>query len=146
MTVHASGLLEIVGESHRQDALKLVATKTTGSAQFLNDLSGHARKVAQQELDGRWFRAVLIREPDNPVDRNAIAVFADGVGRIGYLTRDDAIDYQVIFDALKRHNCTVASCPAFLIGGVAGKPSFGAMLCLSSAELICSNLAETPAQ
>ncbi len=34
--------------------------------------------------------------------------------------------------------------PGVLIGGVPGKPSFGAMLCLSSPELICSDLAGTP--
>ena len=144
MTVHASGLVEIVGESYRQDALRRVAPRATGSAPYLGDLSGHARKVAEREADGRWFRAILVREPNNPRDRNAIAVHADGGGHIGYLNRDDGIDFQIVFDALKRHNCTVAACPAFLIGGVPGKPSLGAMLCLSSAELICSDLADTP--
>lgn len=146
MTVHAGALLPVVGESHRQDVLRRLSERTTLSTEFLEDLSGRARKLADEKADGRWFRAALIREPSNEWDSNAIGVWADGVGMVGYLERDDAIDYQPIFDALERHGCNVASCPAFLIGGEPGKPSYGVMLCLSSPELICSELAETPLQ
>jgi hypothetical protein len=146
MTVHAGGLLEVVGESHRQDVLRRLALRTTTCDAFLEDLSGRARKVADEKHDGRWFRAALIREPKNEWDSNAIGVWADAVGRVGYLGRDDAIDYQPIFTALEQHGCGVASCPAFLIGGEKGKPSFGVMLCLSSPDLICSDLAATPRQ
>jgi hypothetical protein len=143
IAVHASGLVEVVGESRRQDALRRVAARASGSAAFLDDLSGHALKIATNEPNGRWFRAVLSPEPGNPVDHNAIAVHADAVGMVGYLSRDDAIDYQPIFDALKKRRCTVASCPAFLIGGTKDKPSYGVMLCLSSATRIVQDLDET---
>src|SRR5688572_21792649 len=84
MTVHASGLVEVVGESHRQDVLKRLAGTTVGGAAFVDDLSGRARKVAEEKQDGRWFRAVLIHEKANECDRNAISVWADGVGLVGY--------------------------------------------------------------
>ena len=69
------------------------------------------------------FRAALMLEPNNPVDANAIAVYADGVGLVGYLNRDDAIDCAPIFPEVHKHGCNVGSCPAFLIGGEPGKPS-----------------------
>jgi hypothetical protein len=137
-SVHASELVEIVGESHQQDLLRRI--EPTGSAAFLEDLSGHARKVAERETHGRWFRAVLVREPDNEHDENAVAVHADGVGQVGYLSREDAISYQAVFEALASHGISVASCPAFLIGGEPGKPSYGVMLCLSSPERIVRDL------
>jgi hypothetical protein len=141
MTVHASGLVEVVGESHRQDALRRAAATATGAEPFVNDVSGRARKIAEVEREhGRWFRAVLVCEPGNEYDRNAIAVYADGVGMVGYLSRDDATDYQSIFAALRRHGCSAASCPAFLIGGEVSKPFYGVMLCLSSPEKIVTEL------
>lgn len=144
MAVHASQLVKVVGESHRQDVLRKLAGRTSGSEPFLDDLSGRARKVADEKADGRWFRAALIHEKNNEYDPNATSVWADGVGLVGYLSRDDAVDYQPVFEALDSHGCSVASCPAFLIGGEPGKPSYGVMLCLSSPDRICSELAETP--
>src|SRR5687768_9539001 len=80
MTIHAGGLVEVVGESHRQDVLKRLASTTVGGAAFVDDLSGRARKVAEEKRDGRWFRAALIHEKANEYDHNAISVWADGVG------------------------------------------------------------------
>jgi hypothetical protein len=141
--VHAGDVLSVVGESYRQDALRRI--KPTDPAPFLDELTGHAREVAERDSNGRWFRAALFREPDNEYDENAIAVHADGVGHVGYLSRDDAIDYLPVFDALAARNVKVASCPAFLIGGEPGKPSYGVMLCLSSPDRVIRNLDESPA-
>jgi hypothetical protein len=143
ITLHACDLVEVVGESHRQDALRRVAAIATGSGRFVGELSGRARKLADEKADGRWFRAVLICEKSNQFDSNAIAVHADGVGLLGYLGRDDAIDYQPVFRELERRGCRIGTCPAFLIGGEAGKPSYGVLLCLSSPERIISDLEET---
>jgi hypothetical protein len=38
----------------------------------------------------------------------------------------------------------VATCPAFVIGGETGKPSYGAMLCLSTPARILRDLEESP--
>jgi hypothetical protein len=94
--------------------------------------------VAERETNGRWFRAVLARELYNEHDENA--VHADGVEHVGYLSSDDAISYQGVFEALATHGISVASCPAFLIGGEPSKPSYRVMLCLSSPERIVRDL------
>jgi hypothetical protein len=83
---------------------------------------------------------VLFCEPNNEYDGNAIAVHADGVGHLGYLSRDDAIDYQPVFAALGQRGYTVAVCPAFLIGGEPDKPSYGVLLCLSSPDRVIEDL------
>jgi hypothetical protein len=140
-SVHASQLVAVVGESYRQDALRRISG--TGSGPYLAELSGHALKRAQKPgPNERWFRAALFCERDNEYDENAIAVHADGAGHIGYLSRDDAIEYQPVFAALEALGSSVAACPAFLIGGEPGKPSYGAMLCLSNPERIVRDLAE----
>lgn len=133
----ADDLVEVVGESHRQDVLRRVVTGD--SSPYVDDLSGWALKIAETEQH-RWFRAALVPEPDNEYDDNAIAVYADGVGRIGYLSRDDAFEYQPVFIALRSKGYSVGSVPAFLIGGEPGKPSLGAMLCLSSAQKVIQDI------
>jgi hypothetical protein len=143
ITLHAGQLVEVVGESHRQAALDAVAARCTDCAPYLSDLAGRARKIAETEPDRRWFRAVLVCEPHNVADENAIAVYADGVGLIGYLNRDDAIDYQPVFDALRDRDVAAGSVPAMLIGGEPGKPSYGVLLCLSSPSKIVLDLDET---
>jgi hypothetical protein len=145
ITVHAGDLVEVVGESYRQGALQRVAAITTDGVPFLDELSGRPRKIAEEE-DRRWFRAVLFCELGNEHDPNAIAVHADGVGHIGYLSRDDAVDYQPVFAALAGRGYCVASCPAFLIGGEPGKPTYGALLCLSSPDRVIQDLQETLAE
>jgi hypothetical protein len=135
-------MVEVVGESYRQDVLRRLATVTTGCAPYLEELSGSALKRAQTDTGLKWFRAVLVREPENEYDENAIAVYADAVGRVGYLNSDDAIDYQPVFEELDRHGCSIGGCPAFLIGGVRGKPNYGVILCLSEPDEIIRDLQE----
>jgi HIRAN domain len=66
--------LEVVGESHYQDALWRVA-------------GGRRTERVRVET-----QAMLVREPDNPHDANAISVRIDGA-TVGYLCRDDARSY-----------------------------------------------------
>jgi hypothetical protein len=140
MTLHASEIVEVVGESYRQEALARVASGCTDRSPYLGELTGYARARAKEDEDGRWFRALLLREPDNPVDRDAVAVFADGVGHIGYLSSEDAVEYGPVFDALGRRGRTVGACPAILIGGGPGKPNYGALLCLSAPQRVIQDL------
>src|SRR5262249_40668533 len=74
--VHAGGLLAVVGESYRQDALGALAGHTTDASPFSDDLVDYAAEVAADEPDRRWFMAVLMREPRNEHDPLAIAVHA----------------------------------------------------------------------
>src|SRR5437762_1943057 len=67
------GYCAVVGESHYQDAL--LATST----------------ICEAGPEGRpTFTAVLIAEPQNPYDPNAIAIYSPH-GTLGYLSREDAV-------------------------------------------------------
>ena len=66
--------LEVVGESNYQDALWRVA-------------GGRTTERVRVETE-----AMLVREPDNPHDANAVSVRIDG-STVGYLCRDDARAY-----------------------------------------------------
>lgn len=139
LALHAGGTLSIVGESHRQDALARVAVDATDAEPYLAELEGRAQGIARKEPERKWFRAALIREPDNPHDRNAVAVHATGYGLVGYLDRETAIDYHPVFDELDRQGLKIGACPAMLTGGGAGK-SWGVVLCVSSPETVVEDL------
>jgi hypothetical protein len=135
----AGDIVEVVGESYRQDALRRVEATATNSWPYLDELTGYARRRAEEDLEGRWFRAVLVREPDNPADPHAIAVHADDVGAVGYLSRANALAYAPVFEALARAGSTQATCPAFLIGGGRGT-GLGVLLCLSPPDDVVRDL------
>jgi hypothetical protein len=92
--------VDVVGESHYQEALELI---TGGKTEEAHDLE-------------KW--ASLIREPDNPYDRNAVAVYIDG-RKVGYLSRDDAPQYGVLLDELWQKYHLRGACRANICGGLA---------------------------
>jgi hypothetical protein len=67
--------LEVVGESYHQEALWTICGGVVGGDRVRYDIT-----------------AVLVPEPDNPYDANAIAVHVDGQ-MVGYLARDEAVRY-----------------------------------------------------
>ena len=67
--------LEVVGESHYQETLWALVGGT------------RAERVRHETI------ALLVPEPDNPYDRNAIQVLIDGQ-LVGYLGREDAAAYR----------------------------------------------------
>ena len=136
--VHAGGLLGIVGESYRQDELRELSRRTTDASEFREDLVDYAAEVADNEPDRRWFLAVLVREPDNPKDQNAIAVHAQGGGKLGYLTRENARRYAQVFDSLDKRGYSAAACPAMLTGG--GDESYGVVLAISAPGYVLRDL------
>lgn len=138
-TVHAGGLLGIVGESHRQDALRALSGQTTDASPYRDELVDFAAEVADDEPERRWFRAVLLREPDNPHDPEAIAVHAQGGGLLGYLKREDARRYAQVFQSLDKRGFTAAACPAMLMGD-GGAKSYGVVLAISAPEYVLSDL------
>jgi hypothetical protein len=71
-------LLGIVGESHYQPALERTSKLAVRGVPPLTVTTD----VAVEEPDLLWFQAVLVREPDNPYDANAIAVYSPA-GKIG---------------------------------------------------------------
>jgi hypothetical protein len=144
LTLHAGGKVSVVGESHRQEALAQVARNATGPEPYLEELKGRARSLTR-EPNHFWFQAALIREPDNEYDKNAIAVHATGVGLVGYLDRQSALDYAPVFEELARQGYAVGACPAMLVGGGEGM-SWGVVLCLSSPEAVLGDLQATAAR
>ena len=98
------GSFGIVGESHYQATIR------------------HT-----MEADGRSFVPMLVREPDNPYDGNAVAVHS-AHGLLGYVSRDDAPDWQPLLQALEERGYDAAACGGRVVGGEPGKPSLGVMV------------------
>jgi len=99
----------IVGESHYQGRLRNIG------------------------MSGRSFTAVLMPEPTNAFDPNAIRVVAEGADTVGYLSKEDAVHYTPMFELLAKHN-RVGTCRAQLTGGVGEKRSFGVLLNLREVD------------
>ena len=97
------------------------------------------RRVAKS---GRTFLAVLMPEPSNPRDPNAIRVVAEGGRTVGYLDRGYAVEYGEAFSLLATYG-RVGACRAKLIGGVGEKRSFGVMLNLKDPETILTDIRDT---
>jgi hypothetical protein len=90
--------LEVVGESHYQDHLWRLA----------GGLQAERVRCAVQ--------AVLVPEPDNPDDSNAVCVLIDD-GVVGYLSREDALAYRPGLVALmQRHGSSIAL-DGHIVGG-----------------------------
>jgi hypothetical protein len=90
--------LEVVGESNYQRALRRIARVSDGS-------------------DIRHpIVAVLVPEPDNPYDENAIAVQIDG-SVVGYLSRNDAVAYGPGLRALMADSGKYVALEGVAVGG-----------------------------
>lgn len=99
-TLAAGKYQEVVGESHYQPAIK-----------------------AALDAYGRTQLAQLVREPRNKHDRNAVAVRLAGQ-TVGYLPRDEALDYQAVLVNLGG----TATSRATVTGGWNQYESFGVVL------------------
>ena len=99
------------GESNYQDAL--------------NNMRRHANS-------GGRLPALLVREPDNGYDKNAVAVMVYG-HTVGYLSRADAEDLADHLDELTDAGHFLA-CPASLVDGTADKPNIGVVVLLRVAS------------
>ena len=94
----AGDVQDVVGESHYQAALEAICG---GKGEEASDIE-------------KW--AHVIPEPDNPYDRNAVAVYIEGQ-KIGYLPRADAAPYAVLLGHIwSRYHCR-GVCRARISGG-----------------------------
>lgn len=120
--------LDVVGESHYQDALEEIA-------------GGKEEESAHIET-----RACLIPELDNPYDPNAVGVFIDDM-LVGYVGRDVAPRLQPVLIDLYQRRRYILSCPAVIVGGWyrgdGDEGSFGVQLKAPSLKDIAEAL-ETP--
>lgn len=90
--------LEVVGEARYQDALWEVCGATRG------------QRVREAIV------AVLVPEPDNPYDHNAIAVQIEG-HVVGYLSREDAVGYGPGIRSLMARYGAVVALEGVIAGG-----------------------------
>jgi hypothetical protein len=91
--------LEVVGEASYQDNLwRIVGGRRSPDDRVREDVY-----------------AVLVAEPDNPFDANAVAVWIQGL-KVGYLSRDDAQGYRPGLLALEQQHGK----PIALAGVIAG--------------------------
>lgn len=90
--------LEVVGESYRQDTLWSICSSAPGD------------RVRHEVV------ALLVPDPQNPHDPNAIAVHVDG-GLVGYLARDTAVQYGPGLHALMARCDGQVALPGWVVGG-----------------------------
>lgn len=89
--------METVGESYYQDAF----IRICGGKCY----DGYALPCT----------ATLVAEPNNPHDRNAIAVYVHSM-KVGHLSRNDALRYKPVVDRLMAAG-HVGTCEATIVGG-----------------------------
>lgn len=123
--------VEVVGESHYQEALERAAGGRTED--------GPARV---DQIAG------LALEPTNPYDPNAVVVQIGGA-TVGYLNRSDAVAYKPVFEEVVRMGYPAIGCHASLIGGwdrgAGDRGSIGVVLHVGSPrELLAELRGEAP--
>ena len=105
---------EVVGESYYQDALSAIC-------------GGHCEEGHEVECV-----AMLVPEPSNQYDRNAVAVHING-RKVAHLSREDAVEYHHALRQLSVRS--PIKCDAIIVGGwdrgSRGKGSFGVKLDLA---------------
>ena len=92
--------LEVVGESRYQDNLW----------QLVRGQADLTERVRVEII------AVLVAEPDNPYDANAVGVWIDGL-KVGHLSRNDARVYQPGLLALQEKHGTPIALSGVIAGG-----------------------------
>ena len=126
--------VEVVGESYRQPGIEQVAGGRTRDG----------AKVADHT-------ALLLPEPTNPDDPNAVRVFVipsqGGTAMLaGYLTKGtDSIDYRPVIDRLAAMG-RLTMCHASLQGGWDRHISFGVVLWIESPWRLMADIDAAPAR
>jgi hypothetical protein len=90
--------LEVVGESHHQEALWSI-------------VGGHTTERVRCEV-----LAMLVAETDNPYDPNAISVWINGL-HVGFLSRADAATYRSGLLALQQKHGHLVAMRGDVVGG-----------------------------
>ena len=112
----------VAGESHYREAI----TKT--------------REICWSDgSDDRVFQAILVPEPNNEFDPNAVGVWS-ACGKLGYLPREEAVLYRPLFDEIRSRRYDGGVCEAVMRGGTRDKPNIGLVLRLSRPEICLAEL------
>jgi hypothetical protein len=134
----AGALLSVVGESFYKPALERTAAIAVSGTPPLPVEVWVADNVAKREPDLPWFQAVLVREPDNSYDSNAIAVYSPA-GKIGHLSREDGEEYQDVLIAVEQGGAYGGACSAFMRRASNG--NWGVVLAVSSPDICLEEMA-----
>lgn len=140
------------GEPLRDLELDAVVVESPGDGTFVEVVGeSYCQSVLEQASGGRSHDgpvkpddhvAILIPEPTNRADKNAVRVFLRE-GRAGYLSRDDAVRYRPVIDALALRG-QVLGCWAQITGGWdrgdGDTGSFGLRLFLGSPESVMTQI------
>jgi hypothetical protein len=89
--------------------------------------------------DDRVFRAILVAEPNNEYDTNAVGVWSS-FGKLGHLPREEAALYRPLFDEIRSRGYDGGCCEAVMTGGTPDKPNIGIVLRLSRPEICLAEL------
>jgi hypothetical protein len=129
-------VVEVVGEGSYQGTLERVGGGKTGDGMRDHDQV-----------------ALLLPEPANPYDANAVRVIiqpskpGQTMGKVGYLSREDAVGYRPVIDRLAALG-TVVACRASLKGGwdrgPADRGSIGVTLYLGTVADCEAQMARDP--
>jgi hypothetical protein len=124
MRIRDDASLEVVGEAYRQR--QVIAARTPGADDLPPGLpappAGH-------------YKAMLIPEPSNQYDRNAIGVFLWAGGNwsmAGYLSRTDALRYKPLFDHLAASDTRGSSAVACDAASISERGGTGVVLHLGT--------------
>jgi hypothetical protein len=128
--------LTAAGTSHRQEALEAALASAAPSPPEKLEGTRRFGKAGDQEAAG-WIDAIIIREPDNTHDKNAVAIWSTDHGQLGYLPAKKAVEYQELLLELGSRN-SAGTCPAYIRRNSSGGLSL--VLCLSTAEYCVRNL------
>ena len=126
----------------RSVTLKVVDVEATGY--FAVEVVGEsnylpALKRAKRSIKGdSSLRVVLVREPNNKFDKNAVCVcgvIGDALETVGYLSRENAEEYGKVLRRYETKDHYV-SCQAQLRGGDRERPNIGVWLDLPEPDVI----------
>ncbi len=98
INITGSSRVPVVGESHYQGELASVAGP---------------KRAGGVEIE---VQAVLVGEPTNPYDANAVAIHINGAGKVGYLSRENALRFQPLVASYASRG-EAAGCEAVILGG-----------------------------
>lgn len=111
---------DIVGEASYQATLQRIAGKRLLGRQ------------GPSEGDAVSVTCLIVPEPSNPHDRNAIRVDAEGFGTVGYFKREDAAGYFKLIAEWLAQQGAIGVCPGELTGGWSTDAHIGVRLDIQS--------------
>jgi hypothetical protein len=100
-----------------------------GEGSYQEALRKASNAAERDEQERPVFQVILLPEPDNKFDENAVQVFHPQWGVLGYLPRDDAEEISPrLRELYQSGDGEAAACLAVAYGGDNARPSIGIWL------------------